>query len=77
MDCPVITDTTILVGFDKHYGRILCYPANDAARVLAGIAGTKTLSTQTLEQAKALGLNIAVAPGMSTMLEDFLAGRLS
>lgn len=74
---PVFADTTILVGFDRIYGRITCLPANDAARVLASIAGTKTLCLRTIEQARALGLNIQVAPGMGSMLEDFLAGRLS
>ena len=74
---PVLTDTTILVGLDRIYGRITCLPANDAARVLAAMAGTKTLCLRTLEQARVLGLNIQVAPGMGTMLEDFMAGRLS
>ena len=67
----------ILVGFDRVYGLIKCYPANDASRVLAGIAGTKTLSREVLYSAAQLGLHIEVAPGLDHLFEDFLAGRLS
>lgn len=67
----------ILVGFDKHYGTLMCYPANEQARLLASIAGTKTLSRGTLNAARTLGLSVAVAPGSQHFLEDFISGRAS
>ena len=74
---PVLPDNTILVGFDRVYGRVMCYPANDAARLLASIAGQKTLSIGTLRAAQALGLKVEVAPGIQHLLEDFMAGRFA
>lgn len=40
------------------FGNTLIYPVNEAAQVLASIAGTKTLSRQNLEYAKHLGLEV-------------------
>jgi hypothetical protein len=40
------------------YGLDKVYPANDAARTLANIAGTKTLSVANLRDARALGCTI-------------------
>lgn len=40
------------------YGNTLIYPANDAARVLARIAGKKTLSVADLQNAGLLGLEV-------------------
>lgn len=44
------------------YGRAMLYPANEPARVLAAIAGTKTLNQQTLDQAQQLGLIVERVP---------------
>lgn len=40
------------------FGKILVYPVNDNAKLLANIAGTKTLSVANLANAASLGLNI-------------------
>lgn len=44
------------------YGNETIYPANEAARTFAAIAGTKTLKRETLRHAKALGFTITVGP---------------
>lgn len=40
------------------YGVVKFYPANEAARVIADIAGTKTITPDKLELCKKLGLEI-------------------
>lgn len=40
------------------YGAQKIYPANDAARTLAQLAGTETLNARTLELAKKLGHSV-------------------
>ncbi len=47
------------------YGETKFYPANDAAQALADIAGTKTLTYQTLKIASRLGT--VVADGDATL----------
>ena len=66
----------VLVRFDRIYGVIKCYPANQQAEVLAKIAGTKTLCPSTLAGARALGLRVMEMQDTGR-LGDFLAGRLS
>lgn len=48
----------IQVTIKSVYGTDTIYPANDAARTLAMIAGTKTLTLRTLKQAKQLGHSV-------------------
>ena len=40
------------------YGKSLYYPMNDKAQMLAHIAGTETLTAQTLKLAKDMGMTI-------------------
>jgi len=40
------------------YGKSLYYPINDKAQMLAHIAGTETLTAQTLKLAKDMGMTI-------------------
>lgn len=42
------------------YGETKLYPANEAAETLARIAGTKTLTTETLALAKRMGCIVAL-----------------
>jgi len=63
----------VLVRFDRVYGNVACYPANQQAEVLARIAGTKTLLPRTLAGARALGLQVEERHGTG-QLADFLAG---
>lgn len=48
----------ILVEVKNVYGELKAYPANEAAEVLAQIAGTKTLKSSTLALAARLGMAI-------------------
>lgn len=45
----------------NNYGQEAIYPACEVSRVFASIAGTKTLTRQTLELAKQLGYEVEVA----------------
>lgn len=62
----------ILVRFDRVYGRLTCYPANGAARVVAQIAGTKTLTPQTLVLVQKLGCEVIVEHQSWALLAEFL-----
>lgn len=47
------------------YGTAMCYPANQAAELIAKIAGAKTLNTAQLEYAVQLGFVIEEVPAYS------------
>lgn len=64
--------STVLVRFDRVYGNLVCYPANDAAVLLASIAGTKTLLPRTLVAARGLGLQVTAASSSDETLQSFL-----
>lgn len=49
---------TIEIEVKSVYGNTLIYPVNDAAKILARIAGKKTLSVSDLQNASALGLEV-------------------
>jgi len=49
----------IQVEVKNVYGKTMIYPVNEAAQILASIAGTKTLSVQNIEYACALGLEVS------------------
>ncbi len=46
----------------SNYGTPQIYPANDAGRLFAQIAGTRTLTLHTLSKAKELGYQIVHVP---------------
>jgi hypothetical protein len=50
----------LLVTIKNVYGTEMIYPANDAAHIFANIARQKTLSRDTLKNAKALGYDVQV-----------------
>jgi len=50
---------TLKIRVEDHYGRITAYPANHLARKFATIAGTKTLTEDTLLLIQTLGYDIA------------------
>ena len=50
---------TVVVKFKDQYGRTVCHPVNEQARVFAEIAGTKTLTWHTLKGIDYLGFKIA------------------
>lgn len=52
----------------NNYGAPAIYPANEAARLFADIAGTKTLKPDTLAKAKRLGYRVEQVPDPSAQL---------
>lgn len=72
-ESKAVNPQPVLVRFDRVYGNVVCYPANQQAEVLARIAGTKTLLPRTLAGARALGLQVMEMQD-SGQLADFLAG---
>jgi len=50
----------LIVTIKNVYGTEMIYPANSVAQIFADIARQKTLSRETLKQAKALGYEIQV-----------------
>ena len=44
----------------NNYGQEAIYPACEVSRVFANIAGTRTLTRQTIELARQLGYNVEV-----------------
>lgn len=65
-------DLSIVVTVKEVYGVAQVYPANEAARLLAQIAGTKTLTRQTLALAKRMGFVVTEQSARSPIL-DLLA----
>jgi hypothetical protein len=53
------------------YGVPTIYPSNETARVLAEIAGTKTLTPRVLELARDLGLKVVDKTQAPSILERF------
>jgi len=53
-------NTTAQVEIKEVYGNRAVYPVNDIARYLAQLAGTKTLTTGTINTAKNMGFTFEV-----------------
>ena len=53
-------NNTAIVEIREIYGNKAIYPVNDTALYLTRIAGTKTLTEQTIRHAKALGFSFEV-----------------
>lgn len=49
---------TITIEIRSQYGNTVAYPACQAAKLFARIAGTKTLSSQALKHIQVLGFGI-------------------
>ena len=52
---------SIVVRIDRHYGRLLYYPVNEAGVIFAAISGHTTLTPYTIAQAKLLGYTVREA----------------
>lgn len=50
----------IIVRIASNYGAKAVYPVCETARIFAGIAGTKTLKSTTINAIKALGYKVLV-----------------
>jgi hypothetical protein len=53
-----VNPITLEVEIKSVYGKHLYYPTNDKAQMLAHIAGTETLTPQTLKLAKDMGMAV-------------------
>ena len=53
-----MNEQRVLVQFKDQYGRTVCHPVNEQAKVFAEIAGTKTLTWHTLKGIDYLGFKI-------------------
>jgi hypothetical protein len=53
-------ENQIIIEVKNVYGNETIYPVNDAAKVLAEIAGTKTLTRRTLKLAQQLGYVVEI-----------------
>lgn len=62
-----MTNQTIIVEARNNYGSQVFYPVNECAQVFANIAGTKTLSLDTIRQAKRLGFSVEVKQPVITI----------
>ena len=61
----------ILVTLKSVYGETKCYPACDKAKGFARIAGTKTLTQDTLQAIKELGVDIQI--DSAAMINDLVS----
>ena len=50
----------IQIEIKNHYGNTMYYPACDKSRLLARLAGTKTLTPESIHTVKELGYNVQV-----------------
>ena len=55
---PLVQERVLQVQVRNVYGKPVVYPANEAAELIAAIAGTKTISTENLAYARRLGFDI-------------------
>lgn len=55
---PAAAPKAVEIEVRSVYGNTLIYPANDAARLFAQIAGKKTLDRQDLNLIRALGFEV-------------------
>ena len=63
--------SVVLVRIESVYGSPTAYPANENARLLAGLARTKTLRSSDLERIQALGFEVVVEQrGQDELLAD-------
>lgn len=73
MSTTALSPVVIQVRFDRVYGNLVCYPANDAAKRVASIARTKTLSRENLRLVGELGHLIEAADASDNMLREWLS----
>lgn len=59
----------ITIKIESQYGVNVARPICHAAQVFADIAGTKTLTKQTLEHVKLLGYNVKIMQETKTLVD--------
>ncbi len=65
---------TIAIEVRSVYGRETYYPANDAARSFARIAGTRTLLPGVIQEARKLGFKVLV---VNTEMQEVAAAMFA
>jgi len=60
----------VVITLQSSYGNVKAYPRNEQALVFANIAGTRTLTIETLKQITLLGYSIECINGNSLTLSD-------
>lgn len=68
-------NNTLKVSIKQQYGKEVCYPVCDAAKTLARIAGTSTLTKETLKDIAALGYRVEIVQIGSFRLTEEPASR--
>ncbi len=51
---------SITVRMDKVYGKLMCYPVDDAAKLFSELTGKKTFDSRDLNNIRALGFMIEI-----------------
>lgn len=67
------TRPVLLIQVESKYGRLLAYPASDAARGACLLTGTKTLRASDLAVLQAMGYRVEVAGANPRNLQATLA----
>lgn len=62
----------IKIRVDRVYGNITVYPVCERAKLIAAIAGTKTLTAGTLGLAERLGFEIVASPVSILTARDYV-----
>jgi hypothetical protein len=55
----------ILINLREVYGEVKAYPVCDTAKLFAQLAGTKTLTTQSLKLIAQLGYEVQCTPALT------------
>lgn len=76
-DCPLPRLGKITVRVDRVYGNPTVYPVCERAKLLAELAGTKTMTHGTLCLAERLGFEIVLAEGSANVLNQALNSELA
>ena len=65
----------LVVRFDRVYGNVTCYPADEVGRDIVELTNKKIFSPRDLVLLVKIGFEIQLAHGSRQLLEDFVAGR--
>ena len=67
-----MTSSHLTIYARSVYGTVNFYPINDAAKALAQIAGTKTLTPSVIQLARGLGMSVECLPDPALSDEECL-----
>jgi hypothetical protein len=67
---------TIRIELLDIYGRVVAYPRNQSAELIARIAGTKTLTKSALSNTLALGCTVQIVDRFGNVSRSYDPGRI-